>query len=249
MTRWRYSPSLPAVMAAMLAAAPAAAADVDPDADAVLRDMCAALSAMTAFTVTSDAATEVLLRDGRKLHLLATTTGVVDREAGFRLRRQGPLGATEAVYDGATLTVWSEALGGYATAEAASGLDDGLDTLLEIFGEGAAGGADLLYTDTCGTLMNGVERGDYMGVAMVSGQPAHHLYYRAADHDWQLWVAVGDKPLPVRYVITAKWVAAAPQFTAQFHDWSVGATGDFVFTPPEGARALDPAELQREEWE
>ncbi len=211
--------------------------------------MCATLGAMSAFTVTSDAVTEIILTDGRKVHLVATTSGTVDRAAGFRLRRQGPFGATETVHDGTTLTVWSEALGGYAAVPSPGGVDEGLDTLLALFGEDAAGGADLLYADPCGTLMNGVEEGAYMGLTTVAGQTAHHLFYRAADHDWQIWVLDGDRALPVRYVITAKWVMGAPQFTAQFHGWSVGTTGDFAFVPPEGARAVDPAELQGEAWE
>ncbi|WP_333834987.1 DUF2092 domain-containing protein [Rubrimonas sp.] len=237
-----------ATMAALVAT-PLGAAEIDPDADSVLQAMCGALGAMPAFRVTSDAATEIVLRDGRKLHLLATTTADVDRAAGFRLRRQGALGATEAVHDGAALTVWSEALGGYAAVPSPGGVDDGLDALLALFGEGAAGGADLLYADPCATLMNGVERGDYMGLTTVAGQPAHHLFYRAADHDWQIWVRDGEPALPLRYVITAKWVMGAPQFTAQFHDWSAGVSGDFAFAPPDGARAVDATEFQLEEWE
>jgi hypothetical protein len=230
---------------AALVAAPVWATDIDPDADAVLRGMCAALGGLAAFTVTSDASTEVILRDGRKLQLVATTTAVVDRAAGFRMRRQGPFGAVEAVHDGATLTVWSEALGGYATTPAPGRVDDGLDALLAVFGEGAAGGADLLYAEPCGNLMNGVERGDYMGVTTVGGERAHHLFYRADGHDWQLWVRAEAPALPVRYVITSKWLAGAPQFTAQFHDWTLEANDDFTFIAPQGAREIAAADAAR----
>lgn len=121
-------------VAALILATPVGAAQIDPDADAAGRDMCAALGGLAAFTVTSDASTEVILRDGRKLQLVATTTAVVDRAKGFRLRRQGPFGATEAVHDGATLTIWSEALGGYAAEPAPDGVDEDLDALLAVFG-------------------------------------------------------------------------------------------------------------------
>ncbi|WP_333835216.1 DUF2092 domain-containing protein [Rubrimonas sp.] len=237
-----------AVMAALVAA-PAGAAEIDPDAEAVLRETCAALAALAAFTVTSDASTDMILRDGRKLQLVATTTAVVDRAAGFRMRRQGPFGAVEAVHDGETLTVWSEALGGYAVTPAAGGVDDGLDALLAVFGEGAAGGADLLYADACGNLMNGVESGDYIGATTVGGEPAHHLFYRADDHDWQLWVRAEGPALPVRYVITSKWVTGAPQFAAQFHDWTFEADDDFAFTAPEGAREIAAADAARDMME
>lgn len=230
---------------ATLVAAPVGAAGIDPDAEAVLREACAALGGLAAFTVTADASTDMILRDGRKLQLVATTTAVVDRAKGFRMRRQGPFGAVEAVHDGATLTVWSEAISGYAVTPAAGGLDDGLDALLAVFGEGAAGGADLLYADPCGNLMNGVERGDYMGVTTVGGERAHHLFYRADGHDWQLWVRAEAPALPVRYVITSKWLAGAPQFTAQFRDWRFEATDDFTFTAPQGAREIAAADAAR----
>lgn len=121
-------------VAALILATPVGASRIDPDADAAVRDMCAALDGFAAFTVTSDASTEVILRDGRKLLLVAATTAVVDRAKGFRLRRQGAFGATEAVHDGATLTIWSEALGGYAAESAPDGVDEDLDDLLAAFG-------------------------------------------------------------------------------------------------------------------
>jgi len=249
MRRLTARSSFGAVIVALLVATSSAAAEIDPDADAALREMCAALGGLAAFTVTSDASTEVILRDGRKLQLVATTTAAVDRAAGFRLRRQGPFGATEAVHDGATLTIWSEALGGYATEAAPGGVDEGLDALLAVFGESAAGGADLLYADPCGNLMNGVESGAYIGLTTVGGRAAHHLFYRAADHDWQLWISAEAPALPIRYVITAKWVTGAPQFTAQFHDWAFEAGSDFSFTPPEGAQRLETADVLRDKVE
>lgn len=238
--------SLRAAVMAALVAAPAGAAEIDPDADAALREMCAALGGLTAFTVTADASTDMILHDGRKLQLVATTTAAVDRARGFRMSRQGPFGAVEAVHDGAAITIWSEAVGGYAVAPAPGGVDEGLDALLAVFGEDAAGGADLLYADPCGNLMNGVERGDYIGETTVGGVRAHHLFYRADDHDWQLWVRAEGPALPVRYVITSKWVTGAPQFTAQFHDWAPGVADDFVFTAPAGARQVEPAEVMGE---
>jgi len=118
-----------------------------------------------------------------------------------------------------------------------------------VFGESAAGGADLLYADPCGNLMNGVERGDYMGATTVGGETAHHLFYRADDHDWQLWIRAEAPALPVRYVITSKWLTGAPQFTAQFHGWAPEAKDDFVFTAPGGARQIDPTDVAGEGME
>lgn len=227
-----------------LTAGAAPAAEIDPDAETVLRGMCAALAEQAAFTVVSDASTEVILRDGRKVQLAASGTATVDRARGYRFDRKGPFGATAAAYDGQMLTIWAEALDGYAAVPAPGGLDAGLDALLDVFGSEAAGGADLLYADPCANLMNDVESGEHLGETFVGGQRVDHLSYRAADIDWQLWVSAEAPHLPVRYVITSKWLAGAPQFSAQFSDWGPAEQTDFSFTPPEGARALDPAEAR-----
>jgi hypothetical protein len=87
-----------------------------------------------------------------------------------------------------------------------------------------------------------VESGRYIGVVVVNGVECHHLAYRAKEIDWQIWVQTGDKPLPLKYVITSKWMTAAPQFTLRLRDWNIEpkfAADIFTFTPPDGARKLD----------
>jgi hypothetical protein len=86
----------PMALCAALASGSVQADGIDPDADATLRGMCAALAAQTAFSVVSDAATEVILRDGRKVQLAASGTATVNRARGFRFDRRGPFGATAA---------------------------------------------------------------------------------------------------------------------------------------------------------
>jgi Predicted periplasmic protein (DUF2092) len=38
--------------------------------------------------------------------------------------------------------------------------------------------------------------------------------------DFQLWIADGDQPLPLRAVLTYRREAGQPQFRAQFSDWN-----------------------------
>jgi len=48
----------------------------------------------------------------------------------------------------------------------------------------------------------------------------------------QLWVKAGDEPLPMKYVITAKWQTGAPQYEIRLRDW------DTKFSVPDGAIKL-----------
>ena len=58
---------------------------------------------------------------------------------------------------------------------------------------------------------------------------------------WQIWIKDGDQPLPVKYVITNKWMTGAPDYSLEISDWNVSpelAETTFTFTPPAGAKKL-----------
>jgi hypothetical protein len=84
----------------------------------------------------------------------------------------------------------------------------------------------------------------HIGRGVIDGVECEHLAFRDQDVDWQIWVEVGDRPIPRKYVITSKGVGAAPQYTLRIKEWKTDATiaaDAFVFTPPAGATkvALD----------
>ena len=220
---------------------PAASADVAPEADAVLRAMSEYLSGLTSFRVASEASTEILLRDGRKIQLTATGYVRLDRELGFKAERQGPVCATRLFYDGAHISIFSEKYQSFIKIPADGGIGAALDEVRAVFGSEAVGGADLLYPNAYEGLMFDVESGDHLGDAWVGGELTHHLSYRAVDIDWQLWVLKGDKPIPVKYVITSKWMTAAPQFSAQFSQFEATVettAADFEFVPEADANEI-----------
>lgn len=242
--RWPVAACVGGAMS-MLASV-AMAQDIDPAADRVLREMSEYLGTLQSFSVTADAATDILTRDGAKVQLTATSDILLDRDQGFRATRTGPAGESVIVFDGEQVAIANEALGVHLTIAANGDIDTALDEVRSILGADVTGGADLLYADPYEGLMFEVESGRYMGEVTVGGVHAHHLLYRAADIDWQLWVRSDGDPIPVRYVITSKWVTAAPSFSVQFWDFSPGAAAEataFDFVPPEGSTEVDPATL------
>ena len=98
--------------------------------------------------------------------------------------------------------------------------------------------------------MTDVTSGSYLGTTWVNGVECDHVAFRAAKVDWQLWVQTGDKPLPMKYVITTKWMTGAPEFSVGCSDWDTQPkipAGRFEFTPPAGAKAdrVASADLDR----
>ena len=75
----------------------------------------------------------------------------------------------------------------------------------------------------------------HVGRGVIDGVETEHLAFRNFDTDWQLWVDVGDKPVPRKLVITSKTVNSAPQYTFRVKSWKTGsapAAGAFKFVPP-----------------
>jgi hypothetical protein len=234
------------VLALAWVAMPAHAAEVDPEADRILRQMSDHLAGLQAFSVTTEASTEFILRNGQKLQLVASGSGVLDRKRGFHFRRRGELADMELFFDGRNLTLYAARANGYKTIQLEGGNDAALDELRAVFGIEGLGGADLLYARPYEGLMYEVESAHYIGEVLVGGVRAHHLAYRAEHVDWQIWVRAEGEPLPLRYVITSKWMTGAPQFTVQVSEWSTAAKvseADVTFEAPEGARPLETIEF------
>lgn len=80
-----------------------------------------------------------------------------------------------------------------------------------------------------------VEQTDFLGV------PADHLAGRMKDVDFQVWISAGQRPVPLRIVITYRKEPGQPQFRADFTDWKFNPSflhKTFRFDPAPGAREV-----------
>jgi hypothetical protein len=215
--------------------------DVDPEADRILRAMSTYLGGLAAFSVQADVDDEIMDLAGQKLQLSSSANLLLERPNHFHAHRQGPLADVEVIFDGQTLTLHGSRHQIYARLDAPGTIDEAVTELRAATGLDAPAG-DLFYADPYPGLMTDVTEGAYLGIAYVDGTEAHHLAFRAAKVDWQLWVRTGDQPLPLKYVITSKWLTGAPQYAVRFRDWETAPTieaGRFDFVAPEGARRLE----------
>ena len=90
---------------------------------------------------------------------------------------------------------------------------------------------------------------DYVEPTRLDGRPVHHVAGRTETVDYQVWVADGAQPLPLRVVLSYRNAEGQPQFRARFSDWNLSPevqAARFEFTPPAGARRIAfAAELPR----
>ena len=214
---------------------------IDPEADKILKSMSSYLGETKAFSVNTDIDFEFVTGNGQKLQLSSFATAVLKRPGKFHIQRKGMIADAEFIFDGKTLTLYGKNLNVYAQIEVPGTIDDAIRAY-ELETGIPAPGADLLFADPFAILSSGVENSAYLGIAHVNGVECHHLAFREAKVDWQLWVKKGNAPLPIKYVITSKWHTAAPQYEVRLRDWNTKPrikTGQFDFSAPKGARRLE----------
>jgi hypothetical protein len=223
-------------------AVPAISADtIDPEADKVLKSMSDYLGGTKAFSMNADADFEIVGLNGQIFQLSSLVTIVMERPAKFHISRKGMIADAEFIFDGETLTLQGKKLNVYAQIQVSGTIDDAIRAY-EFETGLPAPGADLLFADPYAILSSGVKSGEYVGIAYVNGVECHYLAFRDAKVDWQLWVKTGDEPLPMKYVITNKWVTGAPQYQIRLRDWNTSPkmTGkQFAFSAPKGATKLE----------
>lgn len=217
------------------------AQDIDPEADNVLRAMSDYLGSLKAYSMKADIDNEIVNMEGQKLQLSAFAEIVVKRPAQMYISRQGMFADLELIYDGKILTLYAPKQNRYTQIEGTGTTDDAI-TSYEMTVGLEAPGADLLFSDSYAILTEDLNSGTYLGLAYVGGVECHHLAFRKARVDWQIWVTAGGTPLPMKYIITSKWISGAPQYAVRLRDWNtrpVIASGQFQFKALDGARKVE----------
>lgn len=217
-----------------------AQSSIDPDAQGVLASMSSYLGNLQRFSVEYAAVDEIVTEEGQKLQFLHSGEITVQRPDRVYATRRGAAGTAEVFLDGRELTLFSREPNAYLQLPASS-IPDAIDVVRGLGFD--APGADLLVPKPLDPSTTDITSGTHIGMTFIDGVEVHQLAFRGTDVDWQLWVTAGDRPLPVRYVITTKSISGAPQYTLELRNWNITPqidTARFTFTPLQGARRLEP---------
>jgi hypothetical protein len=79
-----------------------------------------------------------------------------------------------------------------------------------------------------------------VGPGDIEGVTCEHYAYRQPGLDWQVWIQLGDHPLPRKLVLSTLTDDARPQHTSVL-TWNLAPSYNdaaFVFDPPEDARKI-----------
>jgi hypothetical protein len=232
----RYGSGLAAAMliSASLCSTPAVA--LDEGAGKILKAMSDYLAGQKAISLTFDSDIEVLTENFQKIQFT--------RPNMIRATRAGGYTDVELTFDGKTATVLGKHINAYAQADAAGSVDSLIHRLRDEFSI-AMPGADLLLSDVFGALTADTVEGAHIGQGVIDGVECEHLAFRNDETDWQIWVEIGPRPIPRKYVITSKGTSGAPQYTVRIKDLKTDATpaDAFAFKPPAGAKKVELSAL------
>jgi hypothetical protein len=225
---------------------PVAHAQTEGDgAKKLLKTMSDYVSSQKSISITYDSDIEVVTADLQKIQFASPGQLQISRPDKVHASRTGGYTDVEFFFDGKTFTFYGKDLNAFAQSQAAGSIDQLVGRLrAEYFVE--APGADLLVSNVYDKLIEDVVDARHIGLGVIDGLECEHLAFRNLDVDWQVWIEVGARPIPRKYVITSKAVTGGPQYTLRIKDWKTDAalaTDTFTFKPPAGAKKVEFKEL------
>jgi hypothetical protein len=211
------------------------------DANKILKEMSDYLGSQKNVSASFDTDIEVVTPEAQKIQFASSGHFEMSRPNKLRVRRTGGYADIEVVFDGTTATAYDKHSNNYIQVDVPGSVNQLVDRLHDKLGV-VLPGVVLLSSSAYDVLTSDLISGAHIGRGVIDGVDCEHLAFRSKDTDWQIWIEVGDRPIPRKYVITSKAMAASPQYTIVIKDWKTDiqpGINVFVFTPPRGAQQLD----------
>ena len=227
--------------AEMPAPADPAQAESQQRAAGRLSAMTAFLASLPAYQVTCRGSYDVVQDTGQKLEFLEVRELALQRPDRLRVTHRSSDGGEDLlVFDGKHITLFDERAGVYAEAPQPGSLDDAIVYFVRDL-KMRLPLARLFTHRSSEELARRLQSVIYIERTELLSVPTAHIAGRVGNVDVQLWIAEGDRPLPMRVVLTYVEEPGQPQYRADFHDWKTSAPPGpdaFRFSPPADARRI-----------
>jgi hypothetical protein len=216
-----------------------AASAVDPDAIDAVKKMGAYLRSLKVFQVLGDITHDDVLDDGLIIQSSSKVDMLAVKPDRMRVEVTGDDKHRLYFYDGKTFTAWGKLTNYYATVAAPP-------TIAELFKQAQEKYdielplIDLFKWGTNEDDINKIKTAIDAGPTTVGGVTCEQYVFHQEGVDWQIWIQLGDYPLPRRLVITTLTDEARPQHTINL-SWNLAPSFNdaaFAFDPPPDAKRI-----------
>ena len=221
-------------------------ASIEPEAMSALTKMSEYLRSLKAFQVEAVTSREDVLEDGQKVQFAGVTRLLARIPDRLHIATDSDRHHREFFYDGRNLTLLAKRSNLYATVAAppsigalADALDDRYAIDLPL--------ADLFRWGEPHSKHDAITSAMFIGPSEIGGVTCGHYAFRQDGLDWQVWIQMGDYPLPRRLVLTTMTDEARPQYVATI-TWNLAPSFNdaaFTFVPPKGAGRVVLSELKK----
>jgi hypothetical protein len=211
---------------------------VDPAAVRILKRMTDFMDSLQKFSVKTQNIIEDEYGSGHRIERDLAASVTVKRPNKLLAMRSGSLMNQRFFYDGKTLTLYNSSVNVYGAKPAPPTIEKMIDFARETVGI-LLPAADLLYRNAFPLLMQDVNLAAVVGKAVIGGVRCDHLLFSRPGVDFQVWVAEGQQPWPIKYVVTETPSMLA--ITTVLSDWNLKPAVDdarFNFVPPKGVQAI-----------
>ena len=211
------------------------------EAAAHFKAMCGYLAGLQSFSLAYRSGYDVVQATGQKIEFGETRRLVLMRPGRLRMEEVSSDGTRDLViFDGRNISVLNADQGVYAQVPQPGPLDDALGYFVRDL-KMRMPLALMLTTRFPEVLASRISTIDYVEHTEILGIPTHHIAGRGENVDFQFWIREGERPLPLRVVLTYRDSPGQPQYWANFADWDTSPSvveDDFVFVPPANARQI-----------
>jgi hypothetical protein len=211
------------------------------EAAALLQAMAEYLAGLESFRCTTTNGYETVQANGQKIEFGETRQIFLARPNRLRLEEVASDGVRDlTLFDGKQITVVSAGFNVYAQAPQPPSLEDALVYFVRDL-RMRAPLALLLSTHVSTDLREIAKSVDYVESTRIDGKDAHHVAAQSESVDFEFWIADGNKPLPLRVVITYKTAPGQPKFWSDISSWKTKrriSDKTFELELPEGARQI-----------
>jgi hypothetical protein len=219
------------------------ASNIDPDAVDAVKKMSAYLHTLKSFQIIDNVTEDDVLEDG----LIVQTNSKVDYLTARPNRLRIEVTSDEKhrlyLYDGKNFTIWARLVNYYATVPAPPTIGELLDKAIEKYDIDLPL-YDLYNWGTKDDDINKIKTAVDIGPSAVEGVTCEHYAFHQEGVDWQIWIQLGEFPLPRKLVITTLTDDARPQHSDTL-TWNLAPSfndGAFAFDPPQDAKRIVLAE-------
>jgi hypothetical protein len=218
---------------------------IEPAAIEGLNKMGVYLRSLKSFQVQADITSDDVLDDGQIIQSSKKVDIVAAKPNRLRVEVVGEDEHRFYFFDGRNFTIFGRLVNYYATAPAPPTIAELVDQVEAKYGIELPL-LDLFYWGTNDEVTKRLKGGIDAGPREVDGVTCEQYVFHQEQIDWQVWIQLGEFPLPRKLVIRTLTDYARPQYSEKL-TWNLAPSFSedaFTFDPPPDAHRIPIAEVR-----